>query len=212
MRQFKNGNLLVLQGNKIVELDMLGNRIREWTALGEKTKSSLSRAVATRAFHHDVFPLDNGNLLALGLELRTFDGYPTSETDADAPTERANVVGDLVVEFADDGTIVNKWSLLDMLDPYRIGFGSLGDRWDKQLGTRKTVGVCIAVIGLRACIGSSRRISATIAVFRFNVAFPLSAAKQVDYRFHRGRAIRCVIQVRRRRACVVVFWVRLDSR
>jgi hypothetical protein len=44
------------------------------------------------------------------------------------------VAGDLVVEFAPDGSIVNEWALLDLIDPYRIGYDSLGKYWDTFFG------------------------------------------------------------------------------
>ena len=36
-----------------------------------------------------------------------------------------------MVEFSPaDGTIINQWSLLDLLDPYKIGYDSLGGFWN----------------------------------------------------------------------------------
>jgi len=44
------------------------------------------------------------------------------------------VVGDVVVEFRRNGDLVNEWSLLDILAPYRIGYDSLGEGWNRVYG------------------------------------------------------------------------------
>jgi len=36
----------------------------------------------------------------------------------------------VIVEFARDGTIVNEWSMLDLLDPFRLGYSSDGGFWN----------------------------------------------------------------------------------
>ena len=53
--------------------------------------------------------------------------YPTSEFDAAAPPsdEPVPVVGDVVVEMNKHGKIVDSWNIMDMLDPYIIGYDSL---------------------------------------------------------------------------------------
>ena len=71
----------------------------------------------------------NGNFLVLSIETREFDTYPSSETDPKAPPAPATAVGDVVVEFRRDGTIVKQWHLLDILDPMRFGYGSLSGYW-----------------------------------------------------------------------------------
>jgi arylsulfate sulfotransferase len=130
-RRMTNGNLLFMGGNIIVEMDMLGNVVQTWHDLNFVGEDG-GILVATENFHHEVFPMESGDFLVLSKEDVYIDNYPTSETDPLAPTETALVAGDLVVEFPRDGTILNEWSLLDMLDPLRIGYGSLnifqGDR------------------------------------------------------------------------------------
>jgi hypothetical protein len=79
--------------------------------------------------------------LTLGTELRRFGRYPDSETNPLLIADEANVVGDVIAEFRRDGVIINQWSLLDILDPYRIGFNALGSTWnavynDIAAGTR----------------------------------------------------------------------------
>ena len=49
------------------------------------------------------------------------DDFPTSEDDAAAPTRTTPVMGSVIVELQPDGTVVKSISLLDLLDPRRIG-------------------------------------------------------------------------------------------
>jgi arylsulfate sulfotransferase len=134
VRQTGDGNLIFLQGAKYIEMDMLGNSVREWKSMGKSSKKIKEIAVATRSFHHEAFPMDNGNFLVLSIEAKPFDNYPTNAWKPKSPTESIMVAGDLIVEFRPDGTIVNEWSLLDLLDPYRVGYDSLGKYWDSFFG------------------------------------------------------------------------------
>jgi hypothetical protein len=130
LRQLGNGNILFIEGTKVVEMDMLGERANEWKAVRNPPKDRMRRYVDTGIFHHEVFPLLRGNFLSLSVESRTFDNYPTSATDQNAPRQTVNVVGDLVIEFRPDGSIRKQWSLLDLMDPRRIGWDTLGGYWD----------------------------------------------------------------------------------
>jgi hypothetical protein len=85
--------------------------------------------VETETFHHGVNVGPEGNLLLLSMEVRQYDDWPGSTTNPRAVRERANVVGDIVIELHPDGTKVNEWHLLDMLDPYRITYGSRDNFW-----------------------------------------------------------------------------------
>ena len=136
VQQTANGNLTFLQGSEYIEMDMLGNSVREWKAMGKSKNQISARAVATPSFHHDVFTMQNGNFLTLSIETRSFENYPTKSWKPNSPKKTALVAGDLVVEFAPDGSIVNEWSLLELLDPYRIGYDSLGKYWDSFFGTK----------------------------------------------------------------------------
>ncbi len=141
-RRISDGNLLLMMTNRtqLLEIDMLGNVTAQWHSRMQETPDETSVPVDTNAFHHEVFEMPSGNLLVLSSETRTYPDYPSSDSDPDAPRETATVAGDVVVEFSRDGTIVNQWPLLDMLDPYRIGYDSLGGFWDRfypeQGGTR----------------------------------------------------------------------------
>lgn len=127
-RRLRNGRILYVYGRSggLAEIDMLGNTVRQWHTTGTpKTVPKGSIPVDTDTFHHEVYELPSGHFLALSTEVRAYDNYPTSETDPRAPKASARLVGDVVVEFSGDGTVVRKWKLLDLLDPYRIGYGSL---------------------------------------------------------------------------------------
>jgi arylsulfate sulfotransferase len=130
-RSLSNGNLIFIQNdNRVVEIDMLGNIVRQWHALSNDNPPEGSKLIQTNALHHEIFEMGNGHFLVLGLEARLIEGFPTSDTDPLAPVDTGAVVGDVIVEFAEDGTIVNEWHLLDMLDPLRIGYNSLLGLWD----------------------------------------------------------------------------------
>ena len=84
-RQLPNGNLFYLDGNAL-EIDLLGN-VKQSVALG------------VGRLHHDLFPTTNGTLLSLTRETVVVDGFPTSDTDPNAPTQTADIRDDPVVEF-----------------------------------------------------------------------------------------------------------------
>ena len=126
-RRLSNGNLLFLEsGFQIVEINMIGTVVLSWQTIF----SELNTAIEIEFSHHEVFEMPSGNLLLLSSEVRAFDNYPTSETDPTAPVETANIVGDVIVEFSRDGAVLNEWKLIDLLDPYRIGYDSLDSLWD----------------------------------------------------------------------------------
>ncbi|HTL34279.1 MAG TPA: aryl-sulfate sulfotransferase [Kofleriaceae bacterium] len=110
------------------EIDVFGRVLRHWSAANTINDAS-SIAVAVDSFHHELNVMTDGNFLALATERRTYNGYPTSETDPTPQTSPQAVVGDQVVVFAPDGTIVHRFSMLDRADPYRLGYGSFGNFW-----------------------------------------------------------------------------------
>ena len=116
----------ISRNGRMREIDMLGNLLREWHTTGvPKEVSKDSIPVDTDIFHHDHQSLPNGNILALSTEVRNFEDYPSSEIDLDAAPEPSQVIGDVIVEFRQDGTMVREFRVMDILDPYRIGYGSL---------------------------------------------------------------------------------------
>lgn len=132
LRQLENGNLLYNRGGlQIVEMTLTGAIVGHWQATGIlPLVVEGATGVPVDTFHHEVFPFDDDTLVAVSTELRTFDDYPSSEDDPTAPRERAGVVGDVIATFHRDGTLVDRINLLDVLDPYRIGYDSLHRFWD----------------------------------------------------------------------------------
>ncbi len=135
VRRMKNGNLLLMLARfRIVEIDMLGNTVNLWHPSGSTDGDPGSIPVDTLAFHHEVFEMESGNLLTMSVEFRSFFEYPTTVFPF-GPLDFAIVVGDVIVEFTPDGTIVNEWSILDMLDPFRLNYSSLLGLYDNLFET-----------------------------------------------------------------------------
>lgn len=130
----RNGNLLYLTGgfvagSQAVEIDLYGTEKTRWAATGLGTSPPPgSIHVATDSFHHEIRelrPSDEADFVALSFEMRTYPNYPANEVDPTITDASANVVGDVIIEFKRDGTIVRETKLLDVLDPYRVCYGSL---------------------------------------------------------------------------------------
>jgi len=127
-KPLKNGNLLIHYGREghVMEIDMLGNTVRRWhTTLIPKKYYEGSIPIEAQTIHHEVLEMPNGNFMALSTEVRYFERYPDSEFDPDVPEYPAYVVGDVIIEYKPDGTIVKQIKLLDLLDAKRIGYDSL---------------------------------------------------------------------------------------
>jgi len=121
-----NGNLAYSgAGFRLTEIDMLGNVVHAWYPRTFKNPPSDGTVDDTDTFHHNVLELPSGNFMVLSTELRQIPNWYTSETDPDAPRKTQTIVGDLLVEFDRSGRILRQWKLTDLLDPYRIGYGSL---------------------------------------------------------------------------------------
>lgn len=129
--RLRNGNILYNTSpggvrGALVEIDLLGDVKHRWRSRGVAA-ADLADAILVDvdSIHHDVLELPSGDFAVFSTEIRTFEDYPTSDEDPDAVRTTQDVVGDVVVEFARDGTVVNRWHLLDLVDPYRVGYGSL---------------------------------------------------------------------------------------
>ena len=127
-RRMYNGNLLISghEDGRLFEYDMLGNLLHSWYTAGATTDSVPEGTipVETDAFHHDVLELANGNFLGLGLEVHSYEDFPLEYPPG---TKRgfANVAGDVLIEFDREGKTVRSHSVVDILDPQRLGEGSL---------------------------------------------------------------------------------------
>ncbi len=139
VKRARSGHLLFYYGTlgNVVEMDMTGHVVREWNATRFPGKLAPADAIPvdTGTIHHDVSQLPNGHLLCLSTEQRYFPSYPASEEDPTVPRSPAWVVGDVILEIAPDGEVVKRWRMLDILDPYRIGYESLD--WGFWMGVYK---------------------------------------------------------------------------
>ena len=135
-RRMYSGNLFLggrLDGRQY-EVDMLGNFLQEWHSAGVVLDSLQegSIAVDTDNFHHDVIQISNGDFIALGLEVISYDDFPT-EYPPSKKRGPANVAGDVIIQYDGDGNTVRKYSVVDILDPERLGSGSLQQGFYERL-------------------------------------------------------------------------------
>ena len=134
VRRLKNGNLLIslTASGLIMEVTTKGEVVRQWHVAGkwlDKAPPAGSTKIDLPLTHHTINLFPNGNLMLLSAEMRQFENWPANDTQADAERVTANVVGDLILEVASDGTIVRNWQMLDILDPYRLSYGSCSGYW-----------------------------------------------------------------------------------
>ena len=115
MKQLANGNLTWRDGETVREMDMLGNE--EPTIL-----------LSPGDLHHDLVRTAHGTFLSLSTEVISVVDYPTSETNPNAPPATQDVEVDVTVEYSSEGVLLHSWSTADVLDPQRIGYGSLNPR------------------------------------------------------------------------------------
>ena len=127
----QNGHLFYLTTDfRAVEIDMLGNKVREWYA-GRRPQGPAEDAVPVdvQTIHHQPHELPWGNFLVMTADSKEIDGFYTSVTDPEAPRKKTKVMGDNIVEFSHDGSIVWNWNSFDHLDTDRIGYEALGPYW-----------------------------------------------------------------------------------
>jgi hypothetical protein len=136
LSQLPSGNLLFGRDFcTLREIDLLGNVVHAWHATRwPQTCTVISGSVPVDVvdFHHESQLLASGNLLTLSTETRQVDGFPSSEDDANAAKRSALIMGSAIVEFSPTGEIVKRISMLDLLDPTRIGRDSLTQDWPAQ--------------------------------------------------------------------------------
>lgn len=130
----RNGNLLFsLPADGIIkEVNKTGESVRQWHVGGKwkgKAPPPNSIELDIPLIHHRINVLPNGNLLLMSAELRELPDWPTRDDDPNAPRGTARVVGDVIAELSPEGNLVNQWKILDLLDPYRLCYGSCSGYW-----------------------------------------------------------------------------------
>lgn len=131
-----SGNLmLIVERRALIEMNMLGVIVGAWwaTGMGAPPPGLPFTPVAVDSFHHDLIVLPAGrgaDFATLATEVRSYPNYPASVTDPNQVQATADVVGDVVVEFDRDGSVVRRYPLLDLLDPHRMCYDSLSGWWD----------------------------------------------------------------------------------
>ena len=115
-------------------IDVLGDLVAEWTTTArvaagrwsdddEELYSEDAVVLDTVRLHHEVaFELPSGNFLALGMEVREIDGFPSDLCGDDDPLPAGPrpIRGDIVLEYTPDGEIVTQLPILDAVDPVAV--------------------------------------------------------------------------------------------
>ena len=141
--QLRNGNFFVTRQRDLtsVEIDIQGNVVREWYASrlnGGAGATPGAILVDVDSMHHEFTEMpedEEADFLVLGSEARLLPNYPVSEATPSLTEPLGNVIGDVIFEMRADGTVVREKKLLDILDPYRIGYDSVeGPYWNPLYG------------------------------------------------------------------------------
>lgn len=138
--RLRNGNLMFNAGNRLAkEVDLFGNDVTQWWAARLGTAGAPPGAIMVDcdSFHHELHELpatEDADFVSLSTEMRVMPNYPTSEIDPTQTAPTANVIGDVIVEFRRDGTVVREHKVFDSLDPYRLCYNSLGSFFNPLYG------------------------------------------------------------------------------
>ena len=137
VRSLPNRNLLFSQttAGLILEVTRAGDPVRQWHVAGkwrDKTPPQDSIEFDVELTHHTINIFPNGNLLLLSAEMREYENWPANDSDPEAAKRTANVVGVVILEISPEGKVLNRWSMLDLLDPYRLCYGSCSGYWQAR--------------------------------------------------------------------------------
>lgn len=116
VRQLPNGDLFFPEQapevNDFIEVNMLGETV--WT---------LTPPPDYPVNAHDGVPTDHGTILYLSDTSRQVDNFPGSTTDPNAPLKTVTINDNPIVEIdATDGSLLNAWSPMQLLDRTRINY------------------------------------------------------------------------------------------
>jgi len=105
------------------EIDLLGNIVNQWRTPGlEETDPLVENSVLVdpdwielTTFHHEIFPMPNGNFLGLAATIHTLTPNQRTLLCPEDQNE-FSIVSDVVVEFEPDGTSIRSWDVWDALN------------------------------------------------------------------------------------------------
>lgn len=124
--QQPDGTLSALVASTVTTFDPLGEVYTRWAAAAsaEGSTEGVIPIEGIEPMHHEFVPLDDGSFWSLTPELLSVEAYPVSERRPDtlAPAE---IMGDVAVHVAADGTLLDSIALSEVLPTSRIGYGSL---------------------------------------------------------------------------------------
>lgn len=136
VRQLSSGHLLYGYGNRtdgLIEIDLSGQVVRQWDAAGlGRTVAPHAISVPVESLHHDVIETHSNTFLALSTTRHLMKSYFDSDYHPRKRIENASIIADDVVEFTQNGEVLKRYSLYELLDPMRIGYGSLHNFWDSR--------------------------------------------------------------------------------
>ena len=132
-----NGNIMfsLTGAGLILEVARSGEAVRQWHIAGkwqDKTPPAGSIEIDVPLTHHRINMFANGNLLLMTAEVREIADWPMRDDDPDAPRGTARVVGDIILEVSPEGDILNRWAMLDILDPHRLSYGGCSAYWHQR--------------------------------------------------------------------------------
>ncbi|MEZ4237988.1 MAG: aryl-sulfate sulfotransferase [Myxococcota bacterium] len=120
------GTLLALAGGVAWRVSLTGEILSQWGAVRvDPAPRSAFVPIDANTLNHELFPTADGAFLSITPRARLVGDYPCSY---DAPTVScgpATLQDAEVIHFDPNGVVRWRWSLVDALDPFRIGFDSL---------------------------------------------------------------------------------------
>ena len=115
VRQLDNGDFFIEEPsplNRFREINLLGQTVNTWSAPAQYPVNN-----------HEAILTDHGTILYLSDVSEVVSNFPSSTTNAQAPRVTATVDDNPIVEIsATNGSLLNVWSPLDMLNPTRVTY------------------------------------------------------------------------------------------
>ncbi|HVY72006.1 MAG TPA: aryl-sulfate sulfotransferase [Verrucomicrobiae bacterium] len=112
VRQLPNGNLFLPLATNFSEINLLGQPVR-----------SLIAPPGLAIDVHDAVPTSHGTVLYINDDSIDLPNFPAYTTKPGAPLVTVHAAFNNIVEIsAVSGNLLNRWSLLDIVDPYRTTY------------------------------------------------------------------------------------------